>query len=145
LVLGIVVCVYKRPRFEIVVPYGTLGSPENATRVTIFSCRPVNLYPGIVISESVRAFTDGWEIVHDGRCDFSADTTRDAYSIDTVNTMTRIPKTAYHQPTMRETCLPNFRQETRQRRKIRRVEDGRRRGEKRCGGSKNEQLIRILC
>jgi hypothetical protein len=48
----------------------------------------VNPYPGIVIPEAVRAFTDGWEIVHDGKCDFSADTTsdtdtmRDAYSID---------------------------------------------------------------
>jgi hypothetical protein len=64
---------------------GSTAGRSNAGRgntSTTTSHRPVNPYPGIVVSESVRAFTDGWEIIHDGKCDFSAENTRGAYSID---------------------------------------------------------------
>jgi hypothetical protein len=49
---------------------------------TSTSRRQVNPYPGVAVSESALAFTYGWEIIHDGKCDFAADNARGAYSID---------------------------------------------------------------
>jgi hypothetical protein len=64
---------------------GAAAGRSNADRgnaATSTSRRQVNPYPGVDVSKSALAFTDGWEIIHDGKCDFSADNTRGDYSID---------------------------------------------------------------